>query len=54
MIAAHSNVDEKSKELQEKLKNETAPAFLQTVTNILKENGGQYMVGKEVSVNGLI
>lgn len=39
----------KKKELQEKMKNETAPAYLKHMTTILTKNGGQYMVGKGVS-----
>jgi hypothetical protein len=41
--------EEKKKELHEKMKNETAPAFLKLMTTILTKNGGQYMVGKGVS-----
>ena len=39
----------KKAELQEKMKNETAPAFLKNMTTILTKNGGQFMVGKGVS-----
>ena len=39
----------KKTELQEKMKNETAPAFLKNMTTILTKNGGQWMVGKGVS-----
>ena len=43
--------EEVKKELAEKMKTETAPAFLKTMTTILTKNGGQYMVGKGVSLN---
>ena len=39
------------KQFQEKLKTETAPAFLKTMTTFLMKNGGQYMVGNGVSLN---
>ena len=39
----------KKNELKEKMKNETAPAFLKHMTTILTKNGGQYMVGTGVS-----
>jgi glutathione S-transferase len=38
--------DAKKKELQEKMKNETVPAYLKHMTEILTKNGGLYMVGK--------
>ena len=43
--------EETKKELAEKMKTETAPAFCKTMTAILEKNGGQYMVGKGVSLN---
>lgn len=41
--------EEVKKELGEKMKTETAPAFLKTMTAILTKNGGHYMVGKGVT-----
>ena len=41
--------EDKKKELEEKMQNETAPAFIKNMTTILTKNGGQYMVGKGVS-----
>ena len=39
----------KKKELEEKLKSETIPAFFKQMITILTKNGGKYMVGKGVS-----
>ena len=41
--------EDKKKGLEEKMQNETAPAFIKNMTIILTKNGGQYMVGKGVS-----
>ena len=41
--------EDKKKGLEEKMHNEIAPAFIKNMTTILTKNGGQYMVGKEVS-----
>lgn len=38
--------EDKKKGLEEKMQNETAPAFIKNMTIILTKNGGQYMVGK--------
>merc|ERR1712025_949553 len=34
------------KELEEKMKNEVAPAWVKNMTTILTSNGGQWLVGK--------
>ena len=41
----------KKKELEEKMKNEFAPAWIKNMTTILTSNGGQWLVGKGVSKN---
>ena len=51
MVKGYFEKDEtKKKELEEKMKNEVAPAFLKNMTTILTNNGGQWLVGKSVSL----
>ena len=50
MVKQYFEKDEnKKKELEEKMKNEVAPAFIKNMTTILTTNGGQWLVGKGVS-----
>ena len=52
MVKQYFEKDEnKKKELEEKMKNEVAPAFIKNMTTILTTNGGQWLVGKGVSNN---
>ena len=41
---------DKKKELGSKMKTEIAPTFFKNMITILTKNGGQYMVGKGVSL----
>ena len=40
--------DPSKKEIENKIKNETVPAFLRQMSEILIKNGGEFMVGKGV------
>ena len=52
MVKGYFEKDEaKKKELEEKMKNEVAPAWVKNMTTILTSNGGQWLVGKGVSQN---
>merc|ERR1712018_323156 len=47
LVKGYFEKDEtKKKELEEKMKNEVAPAFLKNMTTIITSNGGQWLVGK--------
>ena len=50
LVKGYFEKDEtKKKELEDKMKNEVAPAFLKNMTTIITSNGGQWLVGKGVS-----
>ena len=42
--------DPSKKEIENKIKNETIPAFLRQMSEILIKNGGEFMVGKGVRI----
>ena len=47
LVKGYFEKDEtKKKELEEKMKNEVAPAFLKNMTTIITSNGGNWLVGK--------
>ncbi len=37
------------KELAEKIRTKSMPTFLSNITNLLEQNGGEYLVGEGVS-----
>jgi glutathione S-transferase len=47
LVKGYFEKDEtKKKELEDKMKNEVAPAFLKNMTTIITSNGGNWLVGK--------